>query len=64
MAFRHFDEEFDVKTTEKGSAEILPSAQPRAGYGACSVSGCHCKSFNPDSFSVCITCGHSESEHW
>jgi hypothetical protein len=35
----------------------------RSGYGACSSSGCNCKSYE-GSGSTCENCGHNYDRHW
>jgi hypothetical protein len=34
-----------------------------AGYGACSVSGCHCQAYQGQD-NTCVNCGHNYSMHW
>ena len=34
-----------------------------AGYGACSVSGCHCQAYSGQDY-TCVNCGHNYSMHW
>jgi hypothetical protein len=33
------------------------------GYGACSSSGCNCKSYS-GSADTCANCGHNYATHW
>jgi hypothetical protein len=33
------------------------------GYGACSASGCYCKSYS-GSADTCSNCGHNYATHW
>ena len=47
---------------------IIPAESPEeipahAGYGACSVSGCHCQAYQGQDY-TCVNCGHNYSMHW
>lgn len=45
------------------AAAVLAASEAKAGYGACSVSGCYCRGFmgNQD---LCANCGHQYGMHW
>ena len=45
------------------AAALLATSEARAGYGACSASGCPCRGYmgNQD---LCQNCGHQYSMHW
>ncbi|UXE62542.1 MAG: hypothetical protein KA717_07215 [Woronichinia naegeliana WA131] len=41
-----------------------PNNKPlRSGYGACSSSGCNCKSYEGRG-DTCENCGHNYDRHW
>lgn len=44
-------------------APILAGKQAKAGWRACSVSGCPCQEFTGNQ-NLCQNCGHQYSQHW
>jgi translation initiation factor 2 gamma subunit (eIF-2gamma) len=50
-----------TKHTDKKEIEKKPGI--KMGYGACSVSGCNCKSYM-GSADTCENCGHNYGLHW
>ena len=49
-----------------GAGALMIPQRARAGYGACSVSGCPCQAFieTPGNSYMCQNCGHQYSMHW
>lgn len=55
-----------LKITGVGFASLLvPTEKARAGWGACSVSGCPCRGYQQAyGTDLCGNCGHGYSAHW